>query len=282
MNAHFFDIETVITSDAKVWIVDKSKPGICLHRIDQSDFNLIKNGVYRNQGNRITFAGVDYYLPDDIMNDVKIKCKVMRANVSNLAFSMREFQDSELINSTNHTLDVDALYHLKNTQDDVYFICSKNTKTAYGTIIKKLEDKLAELGINPKEYYYISETFYERDEDETSFDKVRLLLQHLVGHKSDGRKLSDEKVAIYDNVYFYDEDLRTCQLAADISSMLTVMIQNSESSVKSEIKNLVSSVSPTLIINLVGPNKLKRFSEKSVRLEYSKLIKSFESYRFFG
>lgn len=282
MNAHFIDIETVVTSDAKVWIVDKSKPSVCILRIDQSDFNLIKKGIYRNQGNRVTFAGVDYFLPDEIMDCVKIKCKVMRANSSNLAFSMREFLDSELIDSTNHTLDVDVLRHLKNTQDDVYFICSRNTKKAYEVIIKKLESKLEDLGIVPKNYYFISETFYERDEDATSFDKVRLLLQHLVGLKTDGRKFVDEEVAAYDTVNFYDEDARTCQLASDVSSMLHLIVQNSDSALKPIIMNRIKSVVPTLVVNVVTANKVARLSSKTVRLEYSRLIKTFESYRFIG
>lgn len=282
MNAHFIDIEAVITSDAKVWIVDKSKPSVCLMKIDQSEFNLMKKGIYRNQGNRIAFAGVDYFVPDDIMNELKIKCKVMKANSSNLAFSMREFLDPDLISASNHTLDVDTLHHLKNTQDDVYFICSKNTKNSYKTIIKKLESKLEELGIVPKEYYFISETFYERDEDETSFDKVRLLLQHMVGFKTEGRKFVDEPVARYDVVSFYDEDLRTIQLADDVSSMLQVISQNSDSDIKSKVKDVIVSFGPKLVVNLVRPNRLKRFDTKTVVLEYSKLIKSFESYRFLG
>lgn len=282
MNAHFIDIETVVTSDAKVWIVDKSKPSVCILRIDQSDFNLIKKGIYRNQGNRVTFAGVDYFLPDEIMGRVKIKCKVMNANSSNLAFSMREFLDSDLIDSTNHTLDVDVLRHLKNTQDDVYFICSRNTKKAYEVVIKKLESKLEDLGIVPKNYYFISETFYERDEDATSFDKVRLLLQHLVGLKTDGRKFVDEEVAVYDTVNFYDEDARTCQLALDASSMLHLIVQNSDSALKPIIMNRIKSVAPALVVNVVTANKVARLSSKTVKLEYSRLIKTFESYRFIG
>jgi len=281
MQAHFFDIDTLIVSDAKVWIVDKSKPSQCILRISTSDFNLVRKGVYREQGNKVSFAGNDYFMPDSMMNDVKIKCKVMKADSSNLAFSMREFQDSELINNSNHKVDIDAVIHLKNTQDDVYIICSKNIKNAYEKVIDKLEEKLGELGISPKKYYFISETFYERDEDETSFDKVRLLLQHMVGFKTKGRLFTDEQIDRYDRVFFYDEDQVTTQLALSVSDAFVVMIGNSEDSVKKQVRGVVEQNSPELVVNLVTTNKVRKFVTNSVSLEFTKLIKSFESFRFF-
>lgn len=278
MPAHFFDIETVIRSDAKIWIVDKSKPSDCLLKIDQSDFNLIRNGVYRSHGNLVRFAGVDYFLPDEIMNRVKVVAKNRRANSSNLAFSMREFVDPEHIGSVNHTVDVGVLRHLKNTQDDVYFICSRKAKKSYDSIIQKVEEKLEELGIMPK-YYFVSETFYDRDEDQTSFDKIRLVLQHMVGKRSDGRKFGNEDVAQYDEVSLYDEDKRTIQLASEISSMLRMMLANSESSVSGAIKDVVKSKKVVLSAVLVTPNLRNRFSTKRLELSYDNVVKTFESFR---
>lgn len=280
MNAHFFDIDTVVRSDAKVWVVDKSKPGVCLLKVGQSDFNLIRNGVYRNQGNKITFAGTDYFLPDETMNNIKVSAKRLRANSSNLAFSMREFLDPEHIDSVNHSVDTGVLSHLKNTQDDVFFICSRKTKKAYDAVIKKVESKLEELGLVPS-YYYISENFYERDEDETSFDKVRLLLQHLVGLKTDGRKFTEDAVVRYEEVYFYDDDARSVQLAGGASDMLHTLLQNSDSSVKDKVRDVVKQ-GPVLFANLVTPNLVSRFSTTKVQLQYSNLMKSFESFRYFG
>ena len=75
MRSYFFDIDTILTVYNKVWIVDKSNPNMPLLRINQSDFNLIKSGVYKNQGNKINFAGNFYWIPIDLMNEIKIKCK---------------------------------------------------------------------------------------------------------------------------------------------------------------------------------------------------------------
>jgi hypothetical protein len=280
MNAHFFDIDTVIISHAKIWVVDKSKPSDCIIKMDQSDFNLVKSGIYRSYGNKIRFSGIDYYLPDDIMNKIKIRCKNIKCDASNLAFSMCEFLDPDKINLTNHTIDIDILSHLKNTQDDVYFICSKNNKKSYDVIIKKIEDKINDLGISPKNYYYVSETFYERDDDLISFDKVRLLLQHMVGYKTDGRLFTDDEVLRYDVVNFYDDDVNTVKLATDISNMFSIITKNSDSGIKERIKSVISDNKPELVVNLVSPNKVNRFSKKKVSLEYGNLIKSFESFKY--
>lgn len=279
MQAHFFDIDTLISSDAKVWIVDKQRPSDCILKISPSDFNLIRKGIYRSQGNKISFAGHDYYLPDEIANSIKIRGKSKPVDTSNLAFSMREFQDSDLIKASNHKVDLDAFMHLKNTQDDVYIICSKNIKRAYDNVISKLEEKLSELGISPKSYYFISETFYERDEDETSFDKVRLLLQHLVGHRTEGRKFTEEKVAEYDRVFFYDEDDSSTQFAMGISDVLGVVLENSSDEIKSLIKESIDQRMPELVVNTVTNNKMRKLVQKSVKLERNKLIKTFESFR---
>jgi uncharacterized protein (DUF4213/DUF364 family) len=45
--ANFFDINTLITINSKVWIIDKLKPNIPIVKISKSEFNLLNNGVYK-------------------------------------------------------------------------------------------------------------------------------------------------------------------------------------------------------------------------------------------
>ncbi len=279
MRAHFFDIDTIISSDAKVWIVDKRYPTQCVLKITQSDFNLIKKGIYRSQGNKITFAGKDYFVSDDIMGRLNSNAKSLKADTSNLAFSMREFLDEDLIDTTNHSLNVDNLLHLKNTQDDIYVICSRNIKQNYERIISKIEDKLADLGIGIKKFYYISETFYERDEDETSYDKARLLVQHLIGYKTEGGVVSDEEISRYDDISFYDDDSDTIKTASQINDILKAILTSVDVALVEKIKSDVKSRRPELELCLVTPNKMNRFVRTKVTLDLSNVIKSFESYK---
>ena len=130
-----------------------------------------------------------------------------------------------------------------------------------------------------KKYYFISETFYNRDLDEVAHKKVRLLLQHLIGMKTEGDKFTEEELEKYDEIEFYEDDENTISLAIDCNKLLQLLIDNSESSIKSNIKDLLKSET-ILYVNFVSPNKVKRFSKTKVVVEYHNLIKTFERFNF--
>ena len=213
MKAHFFDIETILTMDSKVWIVDKLSPKTPIAKISKSDFNLIKSGIYKSQKNSIYFGGTTYWVPENLMNNIKIKCKNLKVDIVNLMFSMQEYMNPDIIETLDYGINIEILSHLKNTSDDIYFICSKNTKTNYEKIISKMEEKLEKLGLSIKKYYFISDTFYNRDLDDVAHKKTRLLLQHSVGMKKERGKMKGETVAI----------------VVEHMAMVNVMITNSTS-----------------------------------------------------
>ena len=279
MKAHFFDIETILVMDSKVWIVDKFSPKVPIIKISKSDFNLIKNGIYKSQNNSIYFGGSTYWIPEELMNTIKIKCKNLKINITNLMFSMQEYMNPDIIETLDYDINIENLAHLKNTTDDIYFICSKNTKNNYEKIIKKIEKNLEKIGLFVKKYYFISDTFYNRDQDEVAHKKVRLLIQHLIGIKTEGDKFIEEELQKYDEVEFYEDDENTISLAIDGNKLLQLIIDNSESSIKSSIKELLKS-DTILYVNQVSPNKIKRFSKTKVLLEYHNLIRTFERFNF--
>ena len=279
MKAHFFDIETILVMDSKVWIVDKTNPKVPIIKISKSDFNLIKNGIYKSQNNSIYFGGSTYWIPEDMMNVIKIKCKNLRIDITNLIFSMQEYMNPDVIESLDYDINIENLQHLKNTTDDIYFICSKNTKTNYEKIIKKIEEKLEKIGLSVKKYYFISDTFYNRDLDEVAHKKTRLLLQHLIGMKTEVDKFIEEELQKYDEVEFYEDDENTISLAIDCNKLLQLIIDNSATEIKSKIKDLLKSET-LLYVNQVSPNKVKRFSKTKVLVEYHNLIKTFEGFNF--
>jgi len=279
MKAHFFDIETILVMDSKVWIVDKTNPKVPIIKISRADFNLIKSGIYKSQNNSIYFGGSTYWVPEKLMNTLKIKCKNLKVDVTNLIFSMQEYMNPDVIDSLDYDINIENLSHLKNTTDDIYFICSKNTKNNYEKIIKKIEEKLEKIGLLVKKYYFISDTFYNRDLDEVSHKKVRLLLQHLIGIKTDGDRFTEEELQKYDEVAFYEDDENTISLAVDCNKLLQLIIDNSESSIKSKVKDLLKSET-ILYVNYVSPNKVKRFTTTKVKIEYSNVIKTFERFNW--
>ncbi len=279
MRAHFYDIDTLLVSDAKVWIVDKKSPNIPIMKISQSEFNLIKNGIYRNQNNSLNFSGVTYWLPEDLVNTLKVKAKNHRSDFSSLGFSMQEFMNKELIDNIDYNINFENIMHLKNTDDDIYFICSKNTKKNYELMISKIEDKLKDNGLNIKSYYFISETFYNRNDDSISHKKVRLILQHLVGYKTDVDKFIDEKISEYEEVFFYDDSDSAIKLASDINKFLMLLLSNTDSSIKDIIKKEIKDKEHILYVNKVTFNKVNKFVTTKVLLETGNLIKTFENFK---
>ena len=131
MKAHFFDLDTILRIDNKVWIIDKKNPNNPIMKISQSDFNLIKKGVYRSQNSQLYFNGVNYWIPETLLNELKVKCKKFKVNIANLGFSMQEFMNSEVIKDIDYEINLDLFNGIKNTPDHIYFICSKNNKRKY-------------------------------------------------------------------------------------------------------------------------------------------------------
>ena len=277
MKAHFFDIETILLVDSKVWIVDKKNPKVPILKIAKSDFNLIKSGIYRSQDNSISFGGHSYWIPEKLMNSIKIKCKNLKIDVTGLMFSMQEFMNPEIIESLDYDISMDALSHLKNTSDDIYVICSQNTRKNYEKMISKIEEKLEKIGLLVKKYYFISDTFYNRDFDEVAHKKARLLIQHLVGLKTEGDRFTEEELQKYEEVEFYEDDENTAKLAIDINKLLQLIIENSDASIKSKVKDILKSET-TLFVNYVSPNMVNRFATTKVPIEYHNLIKTFERF----
>jgi hypothetical protein len=280
MRSHFFDIDTILITNNKVWIVDKSYPNIPLLKIEKSDFNLIKSGIYKSQNNKIEFGGKSYWIPKDLMERLKIKCKINKSNLSNLIFSMQEFMNKELIENLDYDINLDNLLHLKNTDDDIYIICSKNAKKNYELMIKKVEEKLKDNGLVIKNYYFISETFYNRNEDQISHKKVRLLLQHLIGLKTEGDKFTDEEITSYTEVFFYDDEDSSINLANNCNNVCEFLLSNTENTIKSKIKDILKSEEKILYTNLVSPNKFNRFQTKKIQLKFSNILKTFEGFKW--
>jgi hypothetical protein len=279
MKAHFFDIDVLIKTDSNVWIVSKTKPSIPIIKINQSDFNLIKNGVWLNNGQKIKVNGRDYWFSNELAELLKIKTIKSNNDMSSLSFSMQEFMNPDILDKVNFEIFNINFEHLKNTKDDVYIICSKNTKRNSDLLIKKLEEKLAELGITVKNYYYITETFFNRNEDDISFKKTRLVLQHLIGLKTEVDKFIQEEISKYDTIEFYDDSKRSLYDVENINDTLKLIISNSDEEIKELVNNRLKD-NISVVVNKVTFNKVNKIISKTIKLGLERIIKTFENFRY--
>lgn len=278
--SHFFDIDTLVKVNNLIWIVSKHKPSIPLLKLTQSEFNLIRKGIYRKHNSIFSIGGSDYWFPQNLVDEIKIKAKTNKIDITQLSFSMQEFMNPSIIENLDYEILTQHFQHLKNTNDKIYVICSKNTKKNYELIIKKLEQELASFGLKIEDYYYLSQTFYNRDEDYISHKKVRLLLQHLIGYKTGDNKFTDKEISKYDRIYYYDDEFSAINLAIDSNSMFQSLITNSAETIKEKIKDVVRLYDNVIVVNKVTHNKMNPFSVKEVVIEWSNLVKTFEAFRW--
>jgi hypothetical protein len=272
----------LIELESKVWLVSRTKPSIPIVKISASEFNLIKKGVYVKFGQRMKIGGSDYWLSKDLSEEIKIKCVKSNTNISELVFSMQEYMNPSIIEKLNYTIHKDNLYNIKNVDDDIYIICSKNTKKNYDYLIKKLEEFLESIGLKVKNYYYISETYFNRNEDDICHKKVRLLLQHLIGLKTEGDKFIDEEITKYDIISYYDESKEVIEMCKNINDTLLFLQKNSEESISEKVKDLLKSDYTELIVNEVTFNRVNKFITTPVKITTQNIIKNFESFKFRG
>ena len=192
---------------------------------------------------------------------------------------MQEFLNPEITEDIKFKIDLSLFRPIINTNDDIYIICSKNTKNNFEKQISKLEEELEEIGLQVKNYYYISETFYNKNEDDIAYLKGKLLLQHLLGIKTEGDKFISEEITNYSQITFYDDNLKSIQITKDINMILEKMLMNTEKDVKSMIKDKIKNSDNLLVIKEFTHNKANKFKEFNTQLQYSNIIKNFESYK---
>ena len=281
VNSVFIDLDALVKIENKAWIVDKNSPNIPLLKLSKSDFNLIKSGIYRSQNNKIEFNGVTYWLPSELINKLKIKAKISKIDFGNLAISLQEFLNKSIIDSLDFEVNSFLISKLKNTEDDIYIICSKQTKKNYQNITDKIEKEFLKAGLKIKNYYFISETFYNQKEDNIEFKKMRLLLQHLLGYKTEGDKFIDQEITKYNKIHYYDSNINTLKISDKINELLSFVLSNTDKGLANVIKEDVKDFRPTLYLNRVNDNEVNKIDNKKIILSLSTLIKTFESFRRF-
>jgi hypothetical protein len=278
MKAHFFDLDVLIRLDNKIWIVDKSNPNIPIMRLSQSDFKLIKSGIYKNQGNKVEYNGNTFWLPDTIFNQLKIKLKVKEKSLGNIGISLQEFLNKELIDNLDVQFNMDVISSLKNSTDDIYVVCSRQTKKNYESLIEKFEKKLFDEGLKVKRFYFILDTFFNQKSDDVKFKKTRLLLENLTGYKTDTTKFIDEEVDKYDNVYFYDNEFDTLKIADECNQILKSLLSKTSDGLRDVIKEDITEFKPALVVNQITDNLINRNLEKKITLDFSNVFRTFESF----
>jgi len=276
--AVFIDFDALVSIDNKVWVVDKRKANTPILKLSKSDFNLIQSGIYKNQGNKVDFNGKTYWLPTKLWNEIKIKCKNYQINISDIAISLQEFLNTEMIDNLEFTINQKLIDQIINKIADIYVICSKQVKERFANLIEKVKLELEIKGIKIKTFYFISDNFTNTNDDDVKFKKIRLFLQHLIGYKTDGTKFSDEEITRFDVIHYYDVNSQTLKLTEQINNSLEFILSRTEDGLRDVIKEDLQDFKPVLWCHKINVNEVNWIENKKVLLNLSKIIKTFENF----
>lgn len=274
----FIDFDALVRVDNKVWIVNKKNANQPILKISKEDFNLIKNGIYKSQGNKVDFNGQTFWLPTDLWNNIKIKCKNYGINLSDIGISLQEFMNSEVIDNLDFEINKDFLNEFFNEIVDLFVICSKQVRERYTKMIDKLKEDLNQMGFKVRTFYFISDNFMNQNDDEIKFKKIRLLLQHLTGYKTEGDHFVDEEISKYSEIHYYDVNSQTLKLGDEINNTLEFLLSRTQDGLREVIKEDIQDFRPILWCHKINANQRNKTEAKRVLLNISKIIKTFENF----
>jgi len=280
---HIYDLEdTLVSIDRKIWIIEKNNPSEPIIRMDESDFKMIESGVFRNQNNRVEFNGRIYFLSNEMMKSLSSITNKKSFSIDNLGISMREYIDKEQIDKLKFDILSGNILHLRNKIEDFYIIGSRLIENKYTKLTNKLKEELTNEGIKIKKIYYINETFYNQDEDETSYKKAVIILQNLFGLKINDHKFITEQTNRYNEVCYYDALASNISYLSNINTTFEQIYANTEDeSLRNVIKTLVNN-DLKVQLNLVTTNEMNRFNTEEIEIQLlikESFVKSFKQFR---
>lgn len=281
---HIYDLEnSLVTIERKIWIIEKSNPSEPILRISESDFKMVESGIFRSQNNRVEFNGKEYFISNEMIKQLGRIAERKSFSLDNLGISLREYLDKELIDKVKFEILSENISHLRNLTEDFYIISSRLIEDKYTKLTNKLSEELTNEGIKVEKIYFINETFYNQDDDETSYKKAVILLQHLFGLKIKDHKFVAESTERYNEVCYYDALESNISDLKNINTTFENIYNNTENeSLKTVVKTLLDKLDLKVTLNLVTTNELKRFDTTEIDIHLmimESFVKSFKQFR---
>jgi len=281
---HIYDLEnSLVNIERKIWIIEKSNPSEPILKLSESDFKLIESGIFRSQNNCIKFNGKTYFISDEMIKRLGKIAEEKRFNIENLGISLREYLDKEIIDTLKFNILKENISHLRNKTEDFYIISTRLIEDKYTKLTNKLSEELTKEGITVEKIYFINETFYNQDVDETLYKKAVILLQHLFGLKIKDHKFVAESTQRYNNVCYYDASTSAINYLKNINTTLDEVYNNTENeSLRNVVKTILSKLKLKVELNLVTTNEVNMFNTTDVNIDLvikESFIKKFHQFK---
>ena len=284
-----FDLDNTlwyIKSD--IWVIDKNKPNEAILKISPAEFALIRSGIYTKDDILVDYNNESFFISRDMMERIQRKRKNIR--LKDIGISYVEFFDDDILNKKDVQLLLNNVKHLIGKDIELGVLTARSDRKKHAALLNKLRVKLQEYGLEINKIYFVSESIRMIGyDDKVTYDKNKVLLEHLVGLNIEGNRFIPVKKESFNKIYFYD-DVKTNILNINkLQEFFDFLVRNSESEVVEFINNRLANNELTLSNNLITNNEVNPFETKLIKLvspikfplrvEDKKLTVKFENFK---
>ena len=263
----FFDLDNTlwyIKSD--IWVIDKNKPSSDpILKISQTEFALIKSGIYVKDNIRIEYNNERFFISKDMLERILRKKKI---RFGDIGISYVEYFDEDILNKKEVQFLLNNIKHLVGKNVEIGVLTARSDRRKHANLLNKLRIKLEEYGLLIDKIYFVSESIRMIGySDKVTYDKNKILLEHLIGLTIEGNKFIPIKKDSYTKIYFYDDVKTNIMSVNSLQDYFDFLVRNSEDEVLEYINNRLEINDLLLFNNLVTNNEINPFDTKIIKLK---------------
>ena len=263
---HFFDLDNTLWKlNVRAWLILKDKPNSPLIKLNKIQLDEILNGVHKKEENIIEYNGNQYWISDEIFDRIKkIRNKI---ELTDIGLSFIEFTNPLYYNDI--TFLVENIRHLINGEDDIDIgiLSSRYNIENDNELLLILKNKLEDLGLELNKFYYISNYFETKNTNRINNDKMKILLEHMVGYHIENNHFVPIKQDTYEEIHFYDDELQNIDVVNNIQYYFDQYLRNTDDEIFIKIKNKIDNKIPIIYTHLVTNNKLNKYKTTKIELK---------------
>ncbi len=262
---HWLDLdETLITSNAKYWIVDKKNPTNYIIRLSMYESNLILSGYYKNDNLPIKYNGIEGWLSNEIITKIRSKKNI---DIKELGISFREYQDEDLIikQTENLLIYIDRVKHLQNVC--VNLLTARGNKKAHKPLLDKLDADLLKYNIKINDAYFVNDPLCVKMYGSTPEKKLICILESIIGHKIENNVFVPLLINKFDEVHFYDDDELNIDICKKMNFYINQYLMKTPPWLKQKIEESIKFRTIKLHLHLVTSNELNPFITEEIDIK---------------
>lgn len=260
---HFFDLDgTLWNIKCNVWIIDKENPSEPIIKIDSYEIKKILDDFYKNDDIKIEYDEQLYFISKKLFDKIQKKRKLP---IERIGLSWAEHLNYDEIPDKNIEYLTYNIEHLKNQHINI--LTGRNNRKKQAPLLNKLRIKLKDNGIDIFKIYFVSDRFYKKHEEIISYNKSKILLEHLVGVKIEENQFVAFKQDWFTNVHFYDDDKKNIDVANNMNDLLYNVLKNTvDDTIYKIVVERIQKYDLIIHTHLVSNNISNLFKNTSTKL----------------